>query len=123
MPTASQVTQNAWKCAQAYRQAPPCACTYVRVLHRYAQAEAKFKEAIEEAKLGFDPKDPHIPSCINNLAELYRNLGQYDKAGELYKEVSYISHQQRSAALKLQTRTIRYSYMRYTRRVTQQGYK
>ncbi len=53
---------------------------------KYKLAEAKFIEALLEAKLGFDPKDPHIASSQNNLAEFYRNTKQYDKAEGLYKE-------------------------------------
>lgn len=55
-------------------------------LVRYKQAEAKFVEALEEARLGFDAKDPHIASCMNNLAEFYRNTGQHDKARQLYTD-------------------------------------
>ena len=44
-------------------------------------------EALEAARLGFNATDPHIASCQNNLAELYRNTKQYDKAEVLYKEV------------------------------------
>lgn len=54
---------------------------------RYAKAEAKFKEALEEAIKGFDAKDPHIASAKNNLAEFYRNTKQYVKAEPLYIEV------------------------------------
>ncbi len=54
---------------------------------RYRQAEAKFLEALAEAKLGFDAKDPHIASAMNNLAEFYRNTSQFDKALDLYQQV------------------------------------
>mmetsp|Transcript_7430 Transcript_7430/g.14621 ORF Transcript_7430/g.14621 Transcript_7430/m.14621 type:complete len:550 (-) Transcript_7430:346-1995(-) len=53
---------------------------------KYDKAESKFIEALEEAKLGFDAKDPHIASCKNNLAEFYRNTGQYNKAETFYLE-------------------------------------
>ena len=54
---------------------------------RYAQAEAKFREAAAEAALGFPAGDPHIASTKNNLAEFLRNTGRWDEAEELYKEV------------------------------------
>ncbi|KAG2449102.1 hypothetical protein HYH02_005850 [Chlamydomonas schloesseri] len=53
---------------------------------KYAQAEAKFREAAAEAALGFPPGDPHIASTKNNLAEFLRNTGRWDEAEELYKE-------------------------------------
>lgn len=64
---------------------------------RYAQAEAKFREALAEAQLGFEPHDPHIASAKNNLAEFYRNTGQWGKAEELYKEVRGAQGQRRGA--------------------------
>jgi len=54
---------------------------------RYAEAERRFKEALVEARAGFPPNDPHIPSALHYLAEFYRNLGQLDKAEPLYREV------------------------------------
>jgi hypothetical protein len=54
---------------------------------RFQKAEAKFLEALAEARLGFDKMDPHIASCLNNIAEFYRNTRQYAKAEPLYKEV------------------------------------
>ncbi|EFJ45058.1 kinesin-like protein with TPR domain [Volvox carteri f. nagariensis] len=53
---------------------------------KYAQAEAKFREAVAEAQLGFEPQDPHIASAKNNLAEFLRNTGRWDEAEALYKE-------------------------------------
>eukprot|EP00798_Chlamydomonas_sp_ICE-L_P024231 gene24231-9830_t len=53
---------------------------------RYPQAETKLIEALDCAKLGFEATDPHLASCMNNLAEFYRNMGQYDKAEGLYHE-------------------------------------
>ncbi|KXZ45300.1 hypothetical protein GPECTOR_56g396 [Gonium pectorale] len=53
---------------------------------KYAQAEAKFREAVAEAQLGFEPGDPHIASAKNNLAEFLRNTGRWDEAERLYKE-------------------------------------
>ncbi|KAG1656345.1 hypothetical protein FOA52_011489 [Chlamydomonas sp. UWO 241] len=53
---------------------------------KYKLAEAKFIVALEQAKLGFDVRDPHIASCKNNLAEFYRNTGQFAKAEALYTE-------------------------------------
>jgi hypothetical protein len=54
---------------------------------RYAEAERWFKEALAHAQLGFPPGDPHIPSAMHYLAELYRNTGQLDKAEPLYRQV------------------------------------
>ncbi|KAG2444621.1 hypothetical protein HXX76_001365 [Chlamydomonas incerta] len=53
---------------------------------KYAQAEAKFREAAAQAALGFPAGDPHIASTKNNLAEFLRNTGRWDEAEELYKE-------------------------------------
>jgi tetratricopeptide (TPR) repeat protein len=61
---------------------PPSPCG-----HRYAEAERRFKEAIEEAKLGFPSNDPHIPSALHYLAEFYRNMGRLDEAEPLYRQV------------------------------------
>ncbi|MCO5604188.1 hypothetical protein L7F22_058359 [Adiantum nelumboides] len=49
-------------------------------------AENYFHRALEEAKLGFGEEDPHVASCYNNLAELFRMKKEYDKAGPLYLE-------------------------------------
>ncbi|GLC58375.1 hypothetical protein PLESTB_001352100 [Pleodorina starrii] len=53
---------------------------------KYAQAEAKFREAVSEAQLGFESGDPHIASAKNNLAEFLRNTGRWAEAEQLYKE-------------------------------------
>ncbi|GFR39925.1 hypothetical protein Agub_g1, partial [Astrephomene gubernaculifera] len=53
---------------------------------KYTQAEAKFREAVEEAQLGFEAADPHIASAKNNLAEFLRNVGRWDEAEALYME-------------------------------------
>ncbi|PNH07834.1 Kinesin light chain 4 [Tetrabaena socialis] len=53
---------------------------------KYTQAEAKFREAVLEAQLGFEARDPHIASTKNNLAEFLRNTGRWDEAEALYKE-------------------------------------
>jgi hypothetical protein len=54
---------------------------------RYAEAERRFREAVAEARLGFPPGDPHIPSALHYLAELYRNTRRYNEAQPLYEEV------------------------------------
>ena len=43
--------------------------------------------ALEEARLGFGEKDPHVGAALVNLAEIHRNLKDFDKAEELCKEV------------------------------------
>jgi hypothetical protein len=59
----------------------------LRVHCRYAEAERRFTEAVAEARLGFPPGDPHIPSALHYLAELYRNTRRYEEAQPLYEEV------------------------------------
>ncbi|KAK1432454.1 hypothetical protein QVD17_09351 [Tagetes erecta] len=49
-------------------------------------AERLFMGALEEARLGFGERDPHVASACNNLAELYRVKKAYDKAEPLYLE-------------------------------------
>eukprot|EP00850_Spirogloea_muscicola_P010554 SM000062S19940 [mRNA] locus=s62:513530:518568:- [translate_table: standard] len=53
---------------------------------RWTEAEKYFAGAIEEAKLGFGDKDPHVASSYNNLAELYRLRREYKQAEPLYLE-------------------------------------
>eukprot|EP00850_Spirogloea_muscicola_P005090 SM000023S07546 [mRNA] locus=s23:6146:11274:- [translate_table: standard] len=53
---------------------------------RLTEAEKYFAGAIEEAKLGFGDKDPHVASSYNNLAELYRLRREYKQAEPLYLE-------------------------------------
>ncbi|KAG2487553.1 hypothetical protein HYH03_013832 [Edaphochlamys debaryana] len=53
---------------------------------KYQQAEAKFREAVAEAELGFDAGDPHLASTRNNLAEFLRNTGRFEEAEALYRE-------------------------------------
>lgn len=52
-----------------------------------AGAERYMKRALEEAKKGFGETDGHVAAAYNNLAEVYRNSKQYDKAEPLYLEV------------------------------------
>eukprot|EP00250_Pteridium_aquilinum_P003374 c13688_g1_i1 orf=98-1870(+) len=52
----------------------------------FENAEKFFRKALEEAKLGFGEQDPHVASCYNNLAELFRMKKEYDKAEPLYLE-------------------------------------
>lgn len=44
-------------------------------------------QAVEKAREGFGPDDPHMASACNNLAEFYRLRRQYDKAEPLYTQV------------------------------------
>lgn len=44
--------------------------------------------ALQEARLGFGPQDGHAAAAHNNLAEVYRKMGQADRAESLYLEVS-----------------------------------
>lgn len=52
----------------------------------YDEAEKFFLKALEEAKKGFGDQDPHVASCYNNLAELFRMKKEYNKAEPLYLE-------------------------------------
>eukprot|EP00271_Cylindrocystis_brebissonii_P011036 TRINITY_DN2771_c0_g2_i2.p1 TRINITY_DN2771_c0_g2~~TRINITY_DN2771_c0_g2_i2.p1 ORF type:complete len:615 (-),score=121.27 TRINITY_DN2771_c0_g2_i2:34-1878(-) len=49
-------------------------------------AERYFLRAVEEAKEGFGPDDPHVASACNNLAEVYRVQKKYAQAEPLYLE-------------------------------------
>jgi tetratricopeptide (TPR) repeat protein len=51
---------------------------------REPEAEAYLKQALEAARRGFGPRDPHVASACQNLAELYRLLKRYEDAGPLY---------------------------------------
>ena len=48
--------------------------------------------ALEEARLGYGEKDPHVGAALVNLAEVHRNLRDFDKAEELCKEVQSLIH-------------------------------
>ncbi|KAG0497590.1 hypothetical protein HPP92_002281, partial [Vanilla planifolia] len=48
------------------------------------EAEKYFQSALQEAKEGFGPRDPHVASSCNNLAEIYRIRKAFDKAEPLY---------------------------------------
>ncbi|XP_020104668.1 uncharacterized protein LOC109721435 isoform X2 [Ananas comosus] len=50
------------------------------------EAEKYFQLALGEAKEGFGPKDPHVASSCNNLAEIYRVRKKFEKAEPLYLE-------------------------------------
>ncbi|XLR27047.1 hypothetical protein S83_054947, partial [Arachis hypogaea] len=49
-------------------------------------AENIFLATLQEAKEGFGPRDPHVASSCNNLAELYRIKKDFSKAEPLYLE-------------------------------------
>ena len=50
------------------------------------------RRALEEAKKGFGEQDGHVAAACNNLAEIYRNLKEYDKAEPLYLEVHFVKN-------------------------------
>lgn len=50
------------------------------------EAERYFQSALQEAKEGFGPRDSHVASSCNNLAEIYRARKAFDKAEPLYLE-------------------------------------
>ncbi|ONK75326.1 uncharacterized protein A4U43_C03F15680 [Asparagus officinalis] len=50
------------------------------------EAEKFLRSAIDEAKEGFGPRDPHVASSYNNLAEFYRVRKAFEKAEPLYLE-------------------------------------
>lgn len=51
-------------------------------------AERYMRRALEEAKKGFGEDDGHVAAAYNNLAEVFRNSRQFEKAEPLYLEVS-----------------------------------
>ncbi|CAI7874481.1 unnamed protein product, partial [Closterium sp. NIES-54] len=55
---------------------------------RLRDAERYLQRAIEEAKAGFGPSDPHVASSCNNLAELYRVMGEWEAAERLFQEAT-----------------------------------
>ncbi|CAI7797768.1 unnamed protein product [Closterium sp. NIES-53] len=55
---------------------------------RLRDAERYLQRAIEEAKAGFGPSDPHVASSCNNLAELYRVMGEWEAAERLFQEAA-----------------------------------
>lgn len=52
---------------------------------KYEDAEKYLVRALEAARRGFGPRDPHVASACQNLAELYRLQKRYDEAGPLYE--------------------------------------
>lgn len=46
---------------------------------------------MENAIAGFGPRDGHVASSANNLAELYRVLGRMHDAEPLYRQVGKLS--------------------------------
>lgn len=72
---------------------PRCCLALNPSLGRYAEAERRFKEAIDEARAGFPANDPHIPSALHYLAEFYRNMGRLDEAEPLYRQVCGVRRQ------------------------------
>ena len=60
---------------------------------RRAEAERYLKRALEEARRGFGEGDGHVAAACNNLAELYRQNNDFEKAEPLYMEVSSSSPQ------------------------------
>lgn len=55
---------------------------------RHEDAEPYFRMAMDSAVQGFGPRDGHVASSANNLAELYRLLGRMDDAEPLYRKVN-----------------------------------
>ena len=53
---------------------------------KQAEAERYLKRALEAAKIGFGPTDPHVASACQNLAEIYRLQKKFDLAGPLYDQ-------------------------------------
>ena len=52
---------------------------------RHADAESFFIRAVDAARRGFGPGDPHVASACQNLAELYRVQRRYAEAAPLYE--------------------------------------
>ena len=53
-----------------------------------AQAVQYLARALEEARAGFGPGDPHVAAACHNLAEAHRLLRDFQAAEPLYQEVS-----------------------------------
>ncbi len=53
---------------------------------RYAEAEKEFQSALAEAEK-FGPSDSRLATSLNNLAQLYRAQGLYERAEPLYKRL------------------------------------
>eukprot|EP00899_Mesostigma_viride_P000863 jgi/Mesvir1/10778/Mv13837-RA.2 len=53
---------------------------------RLPEAEEYLLKAVEESKAGFGENAPHVASSLNNLAELYRLMRDYERAEPLYLE-------------------------------------
>ena len=51
----------------------------------YKEAAICFEEAEIEARNIFGVEDPQYALILNNLAEIYRSMGEYKKAEPLYK--------------------------------------
>ena len=51
------------------------------------------RRALEEAKKGFGEGDGHVAAAYNNLAEVYRNSREFDKAEPLYLEVRSVVYE------------------------------
>ncbi|KAL6906084.1 hypothetical protein ACP4OV_003685 [Aristida adscensionis] len=59
---------------------------FMKAIRQLNEAEKLFQAALHEAKVGFGPRDPHVASALNNLAEFYRLRQDYNKAELLYLE-------------------------------------
>src|SRR5262249_43643671 len=51
--------------------------------HRYPDAKDAYERALPLLKRHFGEQDPHVGSVLANLALVYRNLGDYERAFEM----------------------------------------
>src|SRR4030095_2507048 len=49
-------------------------------LHRYQEAKDAYERALPNLKRRFGERDPHIGAVLGNLANVYRGLGEYERA-------------------------------------------
>ncbi len=73
--------------AQPHPDTPSITKHHPTSQRKYTEAQPYFQMALSSAAAGFGPRDGHVASAANNLAELYRILGQYGDAVPLYEQV------------------------------------
>jgi tetratricopeptide (TPR) repeat protein len=50
---------------------------------KYEQAELLYKKALTVWEEALGPNDPNVATVLENMAELYRELGKYDMGAKL----------------------------------------
>ena len=72
-------------------QTPPCSFTLTRsrVQGKHRDAVQYLTRALQEARQGFGPGDPHVAAACHNLAESHRIVRDFAAAQPLYHEVMH----------------------------------